>query len=64
MNEYTIYFEFFGKRQKTNITAENEEMAMFKLRQKILQVKIEQINREEMPNIDNFNVFEFLGIKL
>lgn len=46
--EYTIYFEIFGKRMKTDIIAESEAEAIQKLKNKIEVIKIE-------PKKDEFN---------
>jgi hypothetical protein len=42
--QFTLYFEFFGKKQKTTIKAYNKELAIEALREKINIHRVEDVN--------------------
>ena len=44
MNEYTVYFELFGKKMKTDVLAESKEHAENIIRNKIVFHKTIQIS--------------------
>lgn len=52
MNEYTIYFEIYGKKMKTKVLANTKEEAKEIIRSKIIFHKIE--------NESGFDIPEFL----
>lgn len=57
MKEFTIYFEIFGKKMKTNIFALTEERAKDRLRNMIVFHKVEQVPEKGMNGdfIDHFS---------
>ena len=58
MNKYMIYFEIFGKKMKTEISAASKEEAKRIMKDKIIFHKIEKISD---PTVDYLkNIF---GIK-
>jgi hypothetical protein len=64
MKQYTIYFEIFGKKMKTTLSAFDEEQAVRLLKEKIVFHKIEQT--PDKTKSDEFvNEFEkiFKGFK-
>ena len=58
MKGYVIYFEFFGKKMKTNIYAENEKEAKEILQKKII---IQKIEKKKMKIFDSFDIFPKFG---
>jgi hypothetical protein len=60
MENYTVYFEIFGKKLKTTILAESEEKAKQEIFNKIIFYKIEKDDK----NNDIFNnIMNILGCK-
>jgi hypothetical protein len=51
MNNYTIYFEIFGKKMKTEINAQSEVQAIEALKEKILVYKVEETALQKIKNI-------------
>ena len=49
MNTYRIYFEFYGKKMMTSITAKTKQEAINQLRHKIEIHKVENLNKPENP---------------
>ena len=45
--EYKIWFEVFGRKLKTTIVASSKKEAMFKLREEIKVLKIEEVNGDD-----------------
>ena len=41
LNKYTVYFELFGKKMKTDVEAKNEEHAKEIIKSKIIIHKVE-----------------------
>ena len=60
MNEYEIYFTIYDKKMKVVIAAENEAQAISKLRTRIL---IHKVNELKKKDLDDFDIYSFLGIK-
>ena len=62
MKTYTIYFEIFGKKMKTNVAAYSEEAAKEQIRNKILFNKItgKDLFAEELKKDNPFK--DFFGI--
>ena len=52
MNEYTLYFDFYGKKMKTIIEATSEEKAKEIVRKNIKFIKVEK---------KGFDIFEELN---
>ena len=52
MNQYKIYFEFFGRKMKTTITAKNESEAKQILARKIIFHKVEKKEPDGGPVVD------------
>lgn len=53
MKDYTIYFEIFGKKMKTVITASSEDKARELLRYKIIVNKVEVGKDNMLDNLKN-----------
>jgi hypothetical protein len=51
---FTIYFEIFGKKMKTDIKADTKEQAEYLLRGKIKVLKVEE--REEKKPFNDFGL--------
>jgi len=52
MKEYTVFFDVFGKKLKTNVKAKTPEKAALYVRETIEIVKIVEINRESKSSFD------------
>ena len=59
MKEYEIYFELFGKKLKTKVTAKSEVEAKEKIKSKIIFHKVKE-NQKDITEImkDIFNIFK------
>lgn len=58
MREYTVYFELYGKKMKTEIFAKDKNDAMMKIRQKITFHKISETKSNKDDVFDNImNLF-------
>jgi len=42
MKTYTIYFEFYGKKMKTTVQAENREQAKNIIKNKVIFIQIDE----------------------
>jgi hypothetical protein len=51
MNNYTIYFEIFGKKMKTEINAQSEVQAIEKLKEKIIVHRVQETALQKLKNI-------------
>jgi len=62
MKNYTIYFEIFGKKLKTDIIAENELKAKEIIRDKIIfnKIEINNNNDDSTNNTEKSEVVDFL----
>jgi hypothetical protein len=64
MKNYTIYFEFYGKKMKTTIMAENEEKAKELVKSKIIFDKVEKSKDKFNQAIDMMDdMLNFIGRK-
>lgn len=58
--DFVVYFEFYGKKMKTTVLAENEHDAKNKVKEKIKFHKVEKANSDFnkcMDTIDELNDF-------
>ena len=58
MNQYKIYFEFYGRKMQTTLYADSKDKAMDKVRKKIEFIKVEKISDPAVEKLMNF-----LGMK-
>ncbi len=64
MKNYTIYFEIYGKRMKTDVMAENEEKAKELIKSKIIFHRVEKPKDEFNDAKDMMDdIFNLLGVK-
>lgn len=49
MNTYRIYFEFYGKKMMTSITAKTKQEAINQLRHKIEIHEVRNLNKPDNP---------------
>lgn len=64
MKNYTLYFEVFGKKMKTQVMAESEEKAKEAIKNKIVFHKVEKSNDEFNKAVDLMDdMLNFLGSK-
>ena len=64
MKNYTIYFEIYGKKMRTTVSAENKEKAKDVVRNKIYFHIVEEIKKPPPDDHDTLNdLFGVFGIK-
>lgn len=66
MNQYTIYFEIFGKKMKHTIFAFDQQQAVRLLKEKIVLHKVEQVPDKTKSDkfVDEFHkIFNGFDIK-